>query len=69
VDALEFASTQAPAAVMTVAHAAAAKQRKLAVGEIMTFILVLSVVVVDSRCDEFQVICSGAMVDQHANCR
>ena len=66
--ALEFANTQALTAVMTVAHAAAARRLKLAVGVIMTFILVLSVVVY-SRCDEFQVICSGAMVDQHADCR
>jgi hypothetical protein len=68
VDALEFASTQALPAVMTVAHAAAAKRLKLAVGVIMTLILVLSVVVY-SRCDEFQVICSGAMVEPHVNCR
>ena len=67
-EALEFTNIQALTAVMTVAHATAAKRLKLAVGVLMTFILVLSVVV-DSRCDELQVICSGAMLDQHANCR
>jgi hypothetical protein len=68
VEALEFTNIQAPTAVMTVAHAAAAKRLKLIVGVLMTFILVLSVVV-DSLCDELQVICSGAMLDPHANCR
>jgi hypothetical protein len=58
VEALEFEKIQPLTAVMTVAHAAAAQRLKLAVGVIMTFILALSVVV-DSRCDEFQVICIG----------
>ena len=43
--ALEFASTQAPAAVMTAAHAAAAKRLNLAVGSVIAFILVLGVVI------------------------